>query len=638
MPRLIEESLKPKLSEPFPNVSRYWKDEKTGLMIPKFEEENIEWRGNLLREAEDDLVLQRDLLTACKASLLFWVNTFAWTYHQWDIDPKTGERIEAVQAHNPFITWEIQDELFNELEDHLKRSKDILIDKSRDMGASWICVDYLHWIWLFSPDKQLLEMSRTQDYVDQTGNMKALFQKHDYLNAWLPEWMRPPGVLFGQKYRTKMHMHNIFNGSTIDGESTTEHAASGDRRLVILLDEFAKVEHGQLMRSATRDAARMRIVNSTPAGPGAEYARWKGSGQIEVFVLPFWEHPEKGKGRYVHQKEDGSYKIRSPWYDIEDTVRSPQEMAREIDREDVKSGDIFFTVANIDMHMHLFAREPKYRFHVHFKSNTPNDAINKIFRRKDLSRISIKRGKKGPLRVWCELMMDRPDQSKTYIFGIDVSKGQGASNSVISIKCKETGEKIAEWCDANTPPYEMARIVIALAIWCGGRPPRKLPFLKWENNGPGWDLGRIIVREFSYPYYHTKDKPGQVVDQNKKKSYGFQTNPQSKYELLALYDRVLAHGGYINHSKEALKEARTYIHYAGGGVGPAELVEESSSARKTHGDRVIADALTLDNRELPKSKHTGPKAPANSFGARFDKAMKQRKAMKTKSWRKPYRF
>ncbi|GAG11508.1 unnamed protein product, partial [marine sediment metagenome] len=264
------------------------------------------------------------------------------------------------------------------------------------------------------------------------------------------------------------------------------------------------------------------------------------------FILPFWEHPEKGKGRYIHQKEDGGYKIRSPWYDIEDTVRSPQEMAREIDREDVKSGDIFFTIANIDKHIALFAREPKYRFHVHFKPNTPNDAINKIFRRKDLSRISIKRGKKGPLRVWCELMMDRPDQSKTYIFGVDISKGQGASNSVISIKCKETGEKIAEWCDANTPPYEMARIAIALAIWCGGRPPRRLPFLKWENNGPGWDFGKIVVRDFNYPYYHTKVKPGMIIDK-KAKNYGFQTNPQSKYELLALYDRILAHGGYINH-------------------------------------------------------------------------------------------
>jgi len=329
MQQAIEE-LKPQLKEPFPDVSRYWICPKTGLLVPKYELENIEYRENLLKEAESDLILRQDLLTASKQSLLFWVNTFMWTYHQFDVDPETGERTEAKQPHNPFITWEIQDELLNTFEHCLKVGEDILIDKCRDMGASWICVLFLHWLWLFKPDSQLLEMSRTQDYVDQTGNMKALFQKHDYINAWLPGWMVPPGIRSGDKYRTKMHMLNMLNNSCIDGESTTEHAASGDRRLVTLLDEFAKVEHGQLMRSATRDASYIRIINSTPAGAGTEYSRWKHDGTIKVFVLPFEEHPEKGKGRYVHQKEDGSYEIRSALFDIESKVRSPQELSREV--------------------------------------------------------------------------------------------------------------------------------------------------------------------------------------------------------------------------------------------------------------------------------------------------------------------
>jgi len=631
------EELKPSLPEPFPNVPRYWKDAKTGLLIPKFELENIEWRDNLLKEAESDLILQRDLLAACKESLLFWINTFCWTYHQFDVDPETGERTEAIQPHNPFISWEIQDELFNAFEHHLKVGEDILIDKCRDMGASWACINFNHYIWLFRPDSQILEMSRTQDYVDQTGNMKALFQKHDYLNAWLPDWMVPPGIMLGSKYRTKMHMLNILNGSCIDGESTTEHAASGDRRLIGLLDEFAKVEHGQLMRSATRDACYIRIINSTPAGAGTEYSRWKHDGTIKVFVLPFEEHPEKGKGRYIHQKEDSSYEIRSPWFDIEAKVRSPQELAREVLRQDIESGAVFFNIASVDKHRALFAREPRSRYHVHFKAGIANDQINSIFRRKDLTKVVVKKGSKGPLKVWTQLTMGRPDQSKTYIFGIDIGKGQGASNSVISIKCKETGEKIAEWCDANTPPYDMARIAIALAIWCGGRPPRKLPFLKWENNGPGWDFGRIVVKQFKYPYFYRKIKPGQIVDK-KVQSYGFHTSPQSKFELLSMYDRILAHGGYINHSKEALEEAKYYIHYNNGGVGPAFLVEESASARKTHGDRVMADALTLEDKDMPKGKRKDPEAPKRSWGARYDKAMQQKKAAKSKKWRKPFRF
>lgn len=632
------ETLEPQLKTPFPNVLEIWTCSKTGIKVPKDPVKNILWREKLLRAAEHDPILQRDLLAACRESQIFWINAFAWTYHQFDIDPETGERTEAIQPHNPFVTWEIQDELCNAFEYHLKEGLDILIDKTRDMGASWLCVDFLHWLWLFRPESQLLEMSRTEPYVDQTGNMKALFQKHDYINGWLPKWMIPPNVLFGQKNRTKMHMKNVVNGSCIDGESTTEHAGSGDRRLVVLLDEFAKVKEGALMRSATRDVALMRIINSTPAGAGTEYSRWKNSGQIKVFVLPFHEHPEKGKGRYIRKTDMGSFEIRSPWFDYEETVRSPKEMAREILRQDIESGDTFFTIHNIDKHIALFAREPRACYHIHFKPNTANDRINKLIRDRRLTAITVTKGSKGPLRIWTTLIMDRPDQTKTYIFGIDIGKGQGASESVISIKCKETGEKIAEWRDANTPPYDMARIAVALAIWVGGRKPRSLPFMKWENNGPGWDFGREVVRKFKYPYFHRKMKPGGIVDK-KTMNYGFHTNTQSKFELLSLYDRILAHGGYINHSKYGLEQAKLYIHYNDGGVGPAFLVEESASAKKTHGDVVMADALTLDDSELPKVKYQGLQAPQNSCGYRREQILKKKKLGKNpRSWRKGFDF
>lgn len=633
----VGETLRPKLSSPFPNTPRIWACPKTGLQVPKSEQENVIWRQKLLQNAENDLYLQNDLMSASKESLLFWINAFTWTYHQFDVDTKTGKRIEASNPHVPFLTWEIQDELFNLFELYLKEGKDVLIDKSRDMGASWCCIAFLHWLWLFRPDSQLLELSRTEDYVDKAGNMKALFQKHDYINDWLPNWMLPPQCLYGEKNRTKMHLKNGVNNSVLDGESTTEHAASGDRRLVALLDEFAKVEKGALMRSATRDAAYMRIINSTPAGAGTEYSRWKNSGQIKVFILPFHDHPQKGRGRYIKESDIGKFEIRSPWFNEEEKVRSPQELAREVLRQDIESGDVFFTIHNIDKHIALFAREPKTYWSIKLRDNIAKGAVRDIIRQKTQSAMKCTRTKKGPLRVWTNLILNRPDQSKSYIFGIDLSKGQGASNSVVSIKCKETGEKIAEWKDANVPPYDMAYVVAALAIWCGGCQPHRLPFLKWENNGPGWDFGKLMVKEFYYPYYYRKITSGQVIDK-KSTSYGFHTGVQSKFELLSLYDRMLAHGGYINHSLEGLEEAKMYIHYKGEGIGPAYLVEESASARKTHGDIVIADALTLDDSELPKIRYKQDEIPSYSLGYRFNQMKKKKKALKSKSWRKRFDF
>lgn len=635
MQTLVEDIIKPQLKTPFPDIPDLWKCPKTGLYIPKDPVKNIRYRSDLLAAAENDIIMQEDLLAASNESQLFWINTFVMTYHQFDVDPSTGKRIEAVYPHNPFVTWDIQDELFDRFERHLKLGKDVLINKTRDMGASWCCIAFLHWLWLFRPDSQLLELSRTEDYVDKAGNMKALFQKHDYINDWLPDWMVPPGVGYREKNRSKMHMLNVYNKSCIDGESTNVNAASGDRRLVALLDEFAKVENGAAMRSATKDAALMRIINSTVAGPGTEYSKWKNDGTVFVFPLMFWDHPDKGRGRYT--KKDpitGEWEIRSPWFNEECKVRSQREIAREILAKDLESGSQFFTTSNIDKHIALFGREPKTRWNIRLDKKIPNSGIKNLIRSRRYINIEVKRDKDGPLRVWTNLILGRPDQSKDYIFGIDISKGQGASNSVVSIKCKQTGEKIAEWRDANTPPYEMARVVIALAIWCGGR--KKLPFLKWEMNGPGWDFGKLIVKEFHYPYYYKVKQVGMVRDRKTKK-YGWHSSPNAKQELLETYDRVLATGGFINHSIWSLEEAKIYVWYDEGGIGPAYLVKESKSAKKTHGDCVIADALTIDDKDAPKTKLTDSiNMPERCFARRL-KEYKDGKKRRL-DWRMKFNF
>jgi len=640
----VVEIAKPELREPFPNIPDFWKDPVTGLYVPKYENKNIDYRTSLLANAEKDIILQEDLLAASKSSLKFWVNTFVWTFHQFDVD-SGGQRLWSDNAHVPFISWQVQDDLFDELEWCLANGKDILIDKARDMGASWICVCFLHWLWLFKKDIQLLEMSRVENYVDQPGNMKALFQKHDHINQWLPEWMLPPSCLPGKKNRTKLHLFNEDNGSCIDGESTTINAASGDRRAVLLLDEFAKVKDGGSMRSATRDAALVRIINSTPAGPGTEYAKWKKSGQIKVFILPYWDHPQKGNGRYVKEKVNGGWDIRSPWFDIEEKVRDRKHLAQEVLRQDLESGDLFFEPTNIHKHKALFARPPKSRWSVKMNKMVSNDSIASIIRKRDFSKAVVKRSVKGSLRLWVNLIEGRPDQSVDYIFGIDIGKGQSASNSVISIKCKQTGEKVAEWRNAETPPYEMARVAVALALWFGGKAPRRLPFMKWEMNGPGWDFGRMIVKIFGYPYFYRMKTTGGISEKTTDK-YGWHSNrsanSNSKELLLREYDRVLAQGGYINHCEFALDEALSYICYPDGSIGPAALVEENASAKKTHGDCVIADALTLDDTEIPKNKASDAFNNIENknfcFEGRYRAFKKARNAKKKDSYRHTFDF
>jgi len=620
--------IKPELAEPFPDIPDMWVDPVTGLSVPKRLRANIEWRIALQKKAEKDPGLQKDLLAACAASQLYWVNAFAMTWHQFDVDPE-GNRIEAKYPNQPMITWPIQDKLLLTFEECVENGEDILIDKARDMGASWCCLDFLHWNMLFVPDTDILEVSRNEDYVDKTGNMKALFQRHDFINQQLPEWMRPPDCHPGQKNRQRLHWYNPVINTTLDGESTTGVVAVGDRRKLMLVDEFGLHQHGKSVRVKSRDAALVRIINST-SQPGSEYNKWRRDKTIKVFVMPYWEHPEKGFGRYIKQEKDGKYKVRSPWYDKEETIRGPAYMATEVDREDLEPGISFFKPESIELHKAMFGRAPSHVYDVQFKRDLGYDEVRQIIKDHDLGAVRALASTRGPLRLWCPLINGRPDQTKHYIFGIDVSKGMGASNSVISIKCIETGEKIGEWASALYPSYEFAPIIVAAALWVGGAKAGKaslggLPYLRWEDNGPGWDLGRIMVKKYFYPNYATHETVGKVTTR-KQSGYGYHASTRAKFEIMSAYASALDRGEFINRSIEALDEALDYVNLPNGGVGPSRFIQESSTARATHGDRVIADALTIEDNCLPaKPEKQKPQIPVNSAGYRFTQAIRAKR-------------
>ena len=620
--------IEPTLKTPFPNTPAIWTCPVTGLKVPKTLFENLRYREKLLRAAEHDTGMQADLLYACHTSPLYWINAFAWTYKQWDVDPKTGKSTAAKMNHVPMITWEIQDDFSKEFYAAVDGGYDLGVKKSRDMGASWMCVLGMHHLWLFRDEAQLLEMSRTREYVDQTGNMKALFQKHDYLNQWLPGWMRPPLCLPGEKFRSKMHMKNDANGACLDGESTTEHAGSGDRRLVILLDEFSKVEYGQQIRSATADIAPCRIINSTPAGSHTEYSKWVNGGQIKVFVLPFWEHPEKGRGRYVKRDEiTNQFQIRSPWYDYEDARRTRREMAQEVDMNDLEAGAVYFNPQTIEQHKSLFGRQPRERLLISLRDTISDKMIDMVIRRRNIQADVLVRPcrTEDALDIYVPLVSGRPDQQYTYTFGIDISKGQGASNSTIAIGCDQTKQKIAELAAANQPPYEFARTIVAIAIWCGGRSPRNLPKLIWEKNGPGWDVGRLLVKIFHYPFYYRDKKVGTYSESDTDR-YGWQNNTGNNEIVMGNYLRLFETGEFNDPSLKCLEEMKTYITYPGGEIGPADLVKESDSARKTHGDRVRATSLMLLGFEnSPRTRPGVITAPPGSAGARMKKIIEQKK-------------
>ena len=140
-------------------------------LIPKSFRENLRWRKRVLDKAATDIEYRESLRQLCSEDILFYINGFVWTYN-----PKN-----LVDGHSiiPMVTYPFQDDTLTDLVNCIGH-EDYLIKKSRDMGASWMCLLAFEWFWHFKQALSFLVVSRVEDLVDKRGDPKSLFWKIDF--------------------------------------------------------------------------------------------------------------------------------------------------------------------------------------------------------------------------------------------------------------------------------------------------------------------------------------------------------------------------------------------------------------------------------------------------------------------------
>src|SRR6202000_1214293 len=107
-----------------------------------------------------------------------------------------------------------QEDFLRWLFDHWKRRENGIVEKSRDAGATWLCVAFGVWMWLFYPETVVGFGSRKEEYVDNSEDAKSIFWKVRAYIAGLPKELRPVA-----SKSTYMQTTNIDNGATIVGET-----------------------------------------------------------------------------------------------------------------------------------------------------------------------------------------------------------------------------------------------------------------------------------------------------------------------------------------------------------------------------------------------------------------------------------
>lgn len=589
-----------------------------------------------MHESEE---LQQIFLAMCRQEMPILFKTCFWTFQ-----PK---RQFSPVKHVPFITWPVQDGAIRLLVDKIRNGGDILIDKSREMGATWIILGTMFGEWLLVPDSTLMIISRKEEYVWKRGNPDTLYWKLDYLWKYLPLWLQPDIEL------SERHMENKDNGSVIDGESTNADVGAGGRRQAVMCDEFSRVKaaDANTIQETLSDTTPCRIFNSTPTGRGHPFGQLRFSGRVDVYALPWWEHPNKIAGwyespeinriiiydlEYYKNKYPGVFDSitageaftysefekqllvthpdltdlkfiadgndpanqdyfsptgkRSPWYDFECSRRSPRDKATNIDMDYVGSGDVVFPPLLLNRMLETYGKPPEVCGEVVY--DVSNNTVTGASFRQGYGRQRLK--------LWCELRGNRPDQTHNYVIGCDVSLGSGNSNSVASIYDCNTNRKIGRWACPNTTPTHFCEMVVALAQWVGGVSET---LICWENNGPGAAFTRRI-QELDYPsLYRLKDEKSRRS--RFKDAWGWHSSTDAKLNLMMDYSFALSaafrpeqeEDAFVNPDIESVREAEDYVFYENGSLGPGGLEGAVGGEKIGHGDMVIADALCIRARE-----------------------------------------
>ncbi len=613
---------------------------------------NLKWRAKVHKRVMDDPSYAHVVWDACAVDPLFYISGFGYTY-----DPR-----RQPFAKLPFILWPIQQWGLGEIIDSVGKYN-LLIDKSRDMGASWLCVLAYEWFWHFRDYQSFLLGSRDVTYVDNAANPKSLFWKIDFFHRNLPQWLMPPGFKYSE-HRRKMHITNPANNSVIDGETTTKNFGRGDRRTGIMNDEFAADSEGHAVLASTLETTDSHLFNSTPQGINNAFEDLHKTNIKKIRF--FWtDHPEKRKGLYRTAK-DGTLEVldkehypkdyepildgelRSIRYDIKWRQSTPRIMAQEWNIDAQGSGEQFFIPASIQEAISKFARPPVLIGDLEYDSTTAEP-------------IGFRESPQGRIKLWA--LLDKngnlPRDHK-YVLAGDVSAGTGASNSVGSGYDATTNEKVLEYVNPYIRPEEFAKQMVAIAQWLcfeqtGFNHIKKGwdyivnrylssgltgAYLLWESNGPGRQFGsRVMELQYGNVYFRKKEE---AITKKVSKIPGWPSTKEGKLTLIGDYRDAVEKGMIVNRSKEALEECLEYIFDPLGGVSHAREnnKDDPSGARSNHGDRVIADALAyrgLSERAKKPKKSDKPEIPIGSLAWRqklreADKPKPGRQLLSSEGW------
>lgn len=537
-------------------------------IVPKNLKANLRFRKAILQWAREDRENARALWIMCSRDILFWLNVFGWVY-----EPRGNYHAAPKAKRLPFITWEYQDRIIKTL---VKiDGEDVILDKCREMGVSWIGCALFAWLFQFRDMESLLMVSSKEAAVDSKGDSDSLFWKIEFLLDNEPSWLQP------NYSHTLLHFINHDNKSIVDGSSTNEDIGRGGRRTRVWIDEAAKLDSvqagmGDAVNAATANVSDNRIFCSTHKGTGTAFYKHgqdirTGKAPGHIIDVDWWENP-----KFAEDLEIVNGKRTSTWYRwMCGRLRLKPLIAQELDRNPMGSSCQFFDSEFVAPLEKAHAQDPVWVGVLKFDEDAMPE--RKLTERKD-----------GWLRLFVKLQDDRPKATDSFIVAADISHGLGSSNSVATILNASTGEEVGVACSSSIEPRDFASLCVALA--------RKFnhAMLNWEENGPTGLSFLRRIQELNYKPVYMRERTDRVSRERTEKP-GWRNSGSSKQSLMHMLRDALRDGSMTMRDKGFYKELSEYQLLPNGKVAHhLEVTADNPlDLDSNHGDRVISAGVAL---------------------------------------------
>lgn len=296
----MHKSASAKVPEPHPCTNEDW---------PPDYEAVYNWRAKKLAQIEAGDVSVEQMRVAYAQS--GWRGAVRFILHWMDVhEPRNAGTDKPVWM--PMILFPKQVELVQFVLQCLEEEEPGLVEKSRTMGASWICINLSIWMWLFWPGVAIGWGSQSQEQVDRIGDMSSLFEKMRQAIMRLPAIWRPKGLV-PESHLLQRRLINPELDTSITG-GIGDKIGRGGRTRIFFKDESAHYEHPELVEAALSETTRVPIDISSVNGMGNLFHRkreagveWSPGAELEkgrtrIFVLDWSSHPEYSMDWYLTKK------------------------------------------------------------------------------------------------------------------------------------------------------------------------------------------------------------------------------------------------------------------------------------------------------------------------------------------------